>query len=89
MLSLGRHRLTLANLRRIARGLRRFVIDCPEPFIVPYWGGGRDRAHSTHEPLRTQTDAQPSAPGVPSSPLRSPRIPVTTAFGSAPDSCGA
>lgn len=41
--------------RRIARGLKKFVIDNPEPFIVPYWGGGRDRAHSVQEPLRTLT----------------------------------
>ncbi len=24
------------------------------PYIVPYYGGGKDRAHSVHEPLRTQ-----------------------------------
>lgn len=41
--------------RRIARGLKKFVIDNPQPFIMPYWGGGRDRAHSTQEPLRTLT----------------------------------
>ena len=43
------------TMRRVARGLQKFVIDNPEPFIVPYWGGGRDRAHSTGEPLRTLT----------------------------------
>ena len=43
------------TMRRIARGLQKFVIDNPAPFIVPYWGGGRDRAHSVGEPLRTLT----------------------------------
>jgi DNA (cytosine-5)-methyltransferase 1 len=43
------------TMRRIARGLKKFVLDDPEPFIVPYWGGGRDRAHSVNEPLRTLT----------------------------------
>lgn len=43
------------TMRRIARGLDRFVLKNPRPFIVPYWGGGRDRAHAVDEPLRTLT----------------------------------
>lgn len=39
--------------RRIARGLKKFVLDNPQPFIVPYYGGGRDRAHDLGEPMRT------------------------------------
>jgi DNA (cytosine-5)-methyltransferase 1 len=43
------------TLRRVARGLDKFVINNPRPYIVPYWGGGRDRAHDIDEPLRTLT----------------------------------
>lgn len=43
------------TMRRVARGLDRFVLKNPRPFIVPYWGGGRDRAHDVDEPLRTLT----------------------------------
>lgn len=45
--------LAEATMRRIARGMWKFVIDNPRPFIVPYYGGGKDRAHDTDEPLRT------------------------------------
>jgi DNA (cytosine-5)-methyltransferase 1 len=41
------------TMRRIARGLQKFVIDNPTPFIVPYWGGGKDRRHELSAPLRT------------------------------------
>ncbi len=46
------------TLRRIARGLQRFVIDSPTPFIVTYYGpkkGEKFRGQSLKEPLRTQT----------------------------------
>ncbi len=45
------------TLRRIARGIRKFVLDAAEPFIVPVSHGGDLRAHSIREPLRTVTGA--------------------------------
>lgn len=48
--------LAEATQRRIARGIQRFVIDHPDPFIVPIANyNGSDRVHSLHEPLRTIT----------------------------------
>jgi len=46
------------TLRRIARGMFRYVINCPEPFIVPiaHYNGSAP-AHSIREPLRTITAA--------------------------------
>ncbi len=41
------------TLARIARGIRKFVIDNPRPFIVPTAHAGDQRAHSINEPLRT------------------------------------
>lgn len=44
------------TLRRIARGIRRFVIDNPEPFIVTVnHGGDNFRGQSINEPLQTVT----------------------------------
>lgn len=48
------------TLRRIARGIQRYVIEAAEPFIVPAshgaWPDGPDmRVNSIHEPLRTIT----------------------------------
>jgi DNA (cytosine-5)-methyltransferase 1 len=46
------------TLRRIARGLQRFVIESPDPFIVSYYGTKSPRefrGQSLKEPLRTQT----------------------------------
>ena len=53
----GRKRpLAEATLRRIARGLQRFVIDNPRPFIVPIAHyNGSTPTHSIDEPLRTIT----------------------------------
>lgn len=45
------------TLARIARGIQRFVIDSPSPFIVPVNHGGDLRVHSINEPLRTITGA--------------------------------
>lgn len=50
--------LAEATMRRIAKGVKRYVIDANEPFIVTYYGDkGRDdfRGNSLREPLRTQT----------------------------------
>jgi DNA (cytosine-5)-methyltransferase 1 len=52
-----RRPLAEKTLRRIARGIRKFVIDAAEPFIVPVSHGGDLRAHSIREPLRTVTAA--------------------------------
>jgi DNA (cytosine-5)-methyltransferase 1 len=45
------------TLKRIARGLQRYVIDCAEPFIVPLTHHGDARMHGIDEPLRTITGA--------------------------------
>lgn len=46
-----------ATLRRIAAGLRRFVVESPSPFIVPVktWGNG---PRSIDEPMRTVTTSK-------------------------------
>lgn len=46
-----------ATMRRIAKGVRRHVIDSADPFIVPVTHQGADRVHSVHAPLRTITAA--------------------------------
>ena len=46
-----------ATLRRIARGMKRYVIDSNQPFIVPVTHSGSDRVHSCGDPLRTVTAA--------------------------------
>ena len=50
--------LAEATQRRIAAGLRRFVLDSAQPFIVPVTHqGGPGRVYSLHEPMRTVTAA--------------------------------
>ena len=45
-----------ATLRRIAKGIKRFVLDNPQPFIVPIAHyNGSEPVHSGTEPLRTIT----------------------------------
>lgn len=46
-----------ATLRRIAKGIMRYVVNNPEPFIVTYYGSkGPDfRGQGINEPLKTQT----------------------------------
>lgn len=47
------------TLRRIAEGLRRFVIESADPFIVPMTHSGNStRVHNINEPLRTITTAK-------------------------------
>lgn len=46
-----------ATMRRIARGVRRYVLDAAEPFIVHATHGGERRPHSGSEPLPTITAA--------------------------------
>ncbi len=45
------------TLRRIARGLRRYVIESAEPFIIPVTHAGDARVHSVHDPMPTITSA--------------------------------
>ncbi|WP_028310969.1 DNA cytosine methyltransferase [Derxia gummosa] len=47
-----------ATLRRVAHGMKKFVLDSASPFIVPIThGGSAGRVHDVHEPLRTVTTA--------------------------------
>lgn len=46
------------TLKRIAKGIEKFVINDPDPFIISYYGPKREndfRGQPTDEPLRTQT----------------------------------
>ncbi|HEY3694091.1 DNA cytosine methyltransferase [Phenylobacterium sp.] len=45
------------TLARIAKGVRRFVIESPKPFIVPLTHSGPGRVHDLADPLRTVTGA--------------------------------
>ena len=57
-----------ATMRRIARGVRKFVLDAGRPFVVPYYGERRDgesRAKSVDAPLPTQTTANRFALAIP------------------------
>jgi DNA (cytosine-5)-methyltransferase 1 len=47
--------LASATLRRVAKGMKKFVIDNPNPFIVPIANWSGELAQSAHEPLRTVT----------------------------------
>ncbi len=50
--------LAEATLRRIARGIRKFVIESDKPFIVPLTHQGGDaRSYSVDQPLHTVTGA--------------------------------
>jgi site-specific DNA-cytosine methylase len=49
--------LAEATLRRIAKGIVRYVLEAPRPFVVPITHSGDDRAHDSREPLRTITTA--------------------------------
>ena len=45
------------TLRRIARGVMRYVVNSADPFIVPVTHAGDSRVHSISDPLRTVTAA--------------------------------
>lgn len=49
--------LAEATLKRIATGIRRFVIEASDPFIIPVTHQGDSRVYSIREPLRTVTGA--------------------------------
>ena len=44
-----------ATMRRIAKGMKRFVLDSADPFIVPIANWSGESVQSTAEPLRTIT----------------------------------
>lgn len=46
-----------ATLRRIAMGLKRYVLTSASPFVIPLTHQGGSRAHRIEEPLRTVTAA--------------------------------
>jgi DNA (cytosine-5)-methyltransferase 1 len=47
-----------ATLRRVAFGMKKYVLDCADPFIVPVkHSGAASRVHSAREPFRTITGA--------------------------------
>jgi DNA (cytosine-5)-methyltransferase 1 len=50
--------LAPATLRRIAHGVKRYVLEAARPFIVPVTHQGDNRVHSADEPLRTVTSAK-------------------------------
>lgn len=47
--------LAPATLRRVAKGMKKFVIDNPAPFIVPIANWSGEAVQSSDEPLRTIT----------------------------------
>jgi len=47
--------LAPATLRRIAKGMKKFVIDAADPFIVPIANWSGESVQSAHVPLRTVT----------------------------------
>jgi DNA (cytosine-5)-methyltransferase 1 len=49
--------LAEATLRRIAAGIRRYVIEAASPFVLPVTHQGDARVHGIDEPLRTVTAA--------------------------------
>jgi DNA (cytosine-5)-methyltransferase 1 len=50
--------LAEATQRRIAHGIKRYVLDAARPFIVPVTHQGDGRVHSIDDPLRTITTAR-------------------------------
>lgn len=49
--------LAEATLRRIAMGIKRYVVEASDPFIIPLTHQGDVRVHNIREPLRTVTGA--------------------------------
>ena len=47
--------LATATLRRVAKGMKKFVIDNPAPFIVPIANWSGETVQSANQPLRTVT----------------------------------
>lgn len=69
------------TLKRIAKGIKKFVIDCPQPFIVPIAHfNGSEPVHSGLEPLRTITATPKGGSFAVSSPLLAP-VHITAGHG--------
>lgn len=49
--------LAPATMARIARGVKRYVLDAAEPFLIPVTHPGDARVHGAGEPIRTVTAA--------------------------------
>lgn len=49
--------LVTATLRRVARGVVRYVLDCADPFIIPLTHQGDARIHDVRAPIPTITSA--------------------------------
>jgi DNA (cytosine-5)-methyltransferase 1 len=49
--------LAEATMRRIAKGVMRYVVESPEPFIVPLTHHGKRQNHNINEPFKTVTGA--------------------------------
>lgn len=49
--------LAEATLRRIAKGIERYVVNAASPFVIPVTHQGDTRVHGLDEPLRTVTAA--------------------------------
>ena len=47
--------LAEATLRRVTKGMQKFVLDNPNPFIVPIANWSREAAQDINDPLRTVT----------------------------------
>lgn len=47
--------LAEATMRRVAKGVMRYVVDCADPFIVPIANWSSERVNSIAEPLTTVT----------------------------------
>jgi DNA (cytosine-5)-methyltransferase 1 len=50
--------LAPATLGRIARGIKRYVLDNPQPFLIPVTHTGDARVYPIDDPLRTVTGAK-------------------------------
>ncbi|WP_433588246.1 DNA cytosine methyltransferase [Pseudomonas koreensis] len=66
--------LAPATLRRIAKGIKKFVIDAADPFIVPIANWSGDSVQSAHEPLRTVTSWPRGGSFAMASPIIAPAI---------------
>jgi len=49
--------LAEATQQRIARGIQRYIVESPNPFIIPLTHRGDKRVHAIDEPVRTITAA--------------------------------
>ena len=66
------------TMRRIAKGMWKYVIDAGEPFIAPLTHAGDTRVHSLRDPMRTVTSAHRGEFGIVSPTL------IQTSYGERP-----